>query len=79
MSDLTIEVKNDAMLGRLEERNLHLQLIEKDKEIERLHSIIKEVREYIDKEHKLLYLDKPGYTYTKMGRDILEILDKESE
>lgn len=43
MSDLTIEVKNDAMLGRLEERNLHLQLIEKDKEIERLKNKIEEL------------------------------------
>ena len=42
----------------------------------KLENIIKEVREYIDKEHKLLYLDKSGYTYTKTGSDILEILDK---
>ena len=31
MSDLTIEVKNDAMLGRLNEKELHLTLIEQQK------------------------------------------------
>ena len=41
-----------------------------------LRDTINKVREYIDKEHKLLYLDKKGYTYTKIGKDILEILDK---
>lgn len=56
-----------------------IEIIEnQNKEIERLQNIIKEVREYIDKEHKLLYIDKSGYTYTKIGKDILEILDKEN-
>ena len=54
----------------------------KDREIERLHSIIKEVREYIkgnQEEHK--YTDRGGFTYTEghFLRDsdtLLEILDK---
>ena len=50
MSDLTIEVKNDAMLGRLTERTLHIELIKKDKEIERLNNIINECAEDILKE-----------------------------
>ena len=56
---------------------------EKQDEIERLHSIIKEVREYIEEnqeEHK--YTDRGGFTYTEghFLRDsdtLLEILDKE--
>ena len=42
-------------------------------------SIIKEVREYIDKEHKLKDLTTFKTTYTKFGKDILEILDKENK
>lgn len=41
MSDLIIEVKNDGMLGRLNESNLHIELIKKDKEIERLKEELK--------------------------------------
>ena len=36
MSNLTIEVKNDAMLGRMNDKALHITLIEQQKEIERL-------------------------------------------
>ena len=55
----------------------------KDKEIERQHSIIKEVREYIDKEYEenciiVDYCDNP-ITPQDLYSDILEILDKESE
>ena len=57
----------------------------KNKEIERLHSIIKEVREYIkenQEEHK--YIDRGGFTYTEghFLRDsdtLLEILDRGNE
>ncbi len=52
------------------------KLEEKDKEIERLHSIIKEVREYMNKhEIEEVYLDCKLYE-TKVYKDILEILDK---
>ena len=47
-------------------------LEEANKEIERLHSIIKEVREYI--EHAQNY-GKEKVIYVN-GKDILEILDK---
>ena len=58
---------------------------EQDKEIERLNSIIKEVREYIEnnqEEHK--FTDRGGFTYTEghFLRDsdsLLEILDKVEE
>jgi hypothetical protein len=64
---------------------LKKQIFARDKEIERLHSIIKEVREYIEEnqeEHK--YTDRGGFTYTEghFLRDsdtLLEILDKEKE
>ena len=36
MSNLTIEVKNDAMLGRMNDKALHITLIEQQQEIERL-------------------------------------------
>jgi peptidoglycan hydrolase CwlO-like protein len=49
---------------------LQEQLEEKDKEIERLNNIIKEVREYIkSKENKTPH-------YYEFKSDILEILDK---
>ncbi|MEE3417868.1 MAG: hypothetical protein VZQ62_00845 [Methanosphaera sp.] len=69
IQDLQADYGNKAQVERdlLKEEN------------KRLNNIIKEVREYIDKEHKLLNLDKSGYTYTKMGSDILEILDKGDE
>lgn len=52
---------------------------EKDKEIERLKNIIKEVREYLNKnEIEEVYLDCKLYE-TKVYKDILEILDKGSE
>ena len=60
---------------------------EKDKEIERLHSIIKEVREYI--ENNSLYEQDYDYDYEEnlteyppsdeqARKDILSILDKEN-
>ena len=62
--------------------NLHREIHKKDREIERLNNIIKEVREYIkenQEEHK--YIDRGGFTYTEghFLRDsdtLLEILDK---
>ena len=65
--------------------NLISQDLEKGKEIERLHSIIKEVREYIKKKSMIvqldnkmefaidLYLKEPEY------KELLEILDKVEE
>ena len=49
----------------------------KDKEIERLHSIIKEVREYIDKFIKANYEDIFNQEQKDYMIKILEILDKE--
>lgn len=42
MSSLTIEVKNDGMIGRTTEKALHVELIKKDNEIKRLNNIINE-------------------------------------
>jgi len=50
MSDITINVKNDEMLGRTVEKALHIELINKDKEIERLNNIINELEKYIDED-----------------------------
>lgn len=51
--------------------------INKDKEIERLHSIIKEVREEIIKDREKQYsnLEKKAFYYNKTNK-LLEILDK---
>ena len=53
------------------------------KEIERIHSIIKEVREYIERntEEKKSWLNGiPDYTVFKGDtKDLLEILDKEEK
>ena len=62
--------------------NKNLELIEelkdKENEIERLHSIIKEVREYIERDR--LYMSNGNVlsiANTGCGQDLLEILDKE--
>ena len=49
------------------------------KEIERLHSIIKEVREYIDKFIKANYEDVFNQEQKEYMVKILQMLDKESE
>ena len=54
---------------------LELELVDKNKEIERLHSIIKEVREYIN---KLSTLTDCEYEKEPVEENILEILDKEN-
>ena len=46
------------------------------KEIERLHSIIKEVREYIE---KLFYFSDEDDISHKISKDIKRILDKEDK
>ena len=46
-------------------------------EIERLHSIIKEVREYI--EENMSYIEKGKLEYIPSGEELLEILDKVEE
>ena len=60
-------------LDKISKNELATILIEKDKEIKRLHSIIKEVREYID------YFLKEGHTknWKQFEYSLLEILDKE--
>ena len=76
--------KKDNEIERLKEEYMILQNAsdeveeEKDKEIERLNSIIKEVREYI--EYQLENLDFEEDTKAKMlGAMILVLLDKEKE
>ena len=61
-------------LDKISKNELATILIEKDKEIKRLHSIIKEVREYID------YFLKEGHTknWKQFEYSLLEILDKGS-
>jgi len=39
-------VNNDEMLGRTSDKTLHLALIEKDKEIERLNNVIDELEKF---------------------------------
>ena len=83
MSDITINVDNDEMLGRTIEKALHVELIKKEKEIERLNNIIKEVREYIE-EHKTKGYRTPmsdDYEFwnelnENEIKELLEILDK---
>ncbi len=91
---MRINVANDEMLGRTTEKlqreiDLHcdfnnylLEKIEKaGKEIERLHSIIEEVREiFKDYGTKEDIVDYSNYTITGgMLYKLLEILDKEKE
>lgn len=56
---------------------------EKDKEIKRLNSIIKEVREYaeeiIDFVGDVSWVEIPSEDYIKKWQDILKILDKDSD
>lgn len=78
MSEEILKAKDDEILELFKMCN------EKDKEIERLNNIIKEVREYIEEnqeEHR--FTDRGGFTYTEghFLRDsdtLLEILDKEN-
>ena len=76
MSNLTIEVKNDAMLGRMNDKALHITLIEQQKEIERLNKELefeklknKEVREYTESHFKQMVADEEA-------QKLLEVLDK---
>ena len=68
--------------------DLSARITEQDKEIERLQSIIKEVREYI--ENNSLYYQEEEYDYednlvlgepddSDAKKELLEILDKESD
>lgn len=45
-------VNNDEMLGRTTDKTLHLALIEKDKEIERLNNVINELEKWFKSYHK---------------------------
>ena len=69
-------------LHRIAQEGVIQTLEEKDKEIERLNNIIKEVREYIEKntEEKKSWLNGiPDYTVFKGdAKELLEILDKEN-
>ena len=63
-----------------EEMEYRFANIEMKKEIERLHSIIKEVREYIENNTKEGPIKDKRYFYSpEQANDILEILDKENK
>ena len=49
---------------------------EKDKEIERLNSIIKEVREYIEQKEISIIYQELGLQQMNVKKELLEILDK---
>ena len=68
MSSLTIEVKSDVMLGRTNDKALHITLIEQQKEIERLNNIINEL-EHDFKSYELEYLRE---TYQGSLADFIE-------
>lgn len=73
MSNLTIEVKNDAMLGRTNEKTLHITLIEQQKEIEELKRQIKIKDEYF---HLIWMIgcDYDGYETPKGLKSIIDEL-----
>ena len=74
IGDMTKEELFEYCSGLLEE------VWDFEKEIERLHSIIKEVREYIEKcQLGVDSRDRPVMLkYLEEGRRLLEILDKEN-
>ena len=62
-------------LDKISKNELATILVEKDKEIERLQSIIKEVREYATGDLRLY--DNESIEF-KISNKLLEILDKEN-
>ena len=79
-NEKTYQVQIEELTNRIEYEQRRNQ--RKDKEIERLNNIIKEVREYIEKntEQKKSWLNGiPDYTVFKGdAKELLEILDKEN-
>ena len=70
----TLEAKSLQADDYFIQRNeLYISNQEKDKEIERLNNIIKEVREYIEDKKNIINLE---FEYVVRRSDILEILDK---
>ena len=57
------------------------KVVEQEEEIERLHSIIKEVRKYIENTKMFTNGDEKEFTLkeTWYGKELLEILDKENK
>lgn len=83
MSDISIEIKNDAMLGRINDGVIATKLYSLEKKIEELEhqlqqkeNIMKEAREYVNN----LYIPefKTGKRFVETTK-LLEILDKEKE
>lgn len=77
MSEETKQVWDNLFQKLNEKEKTFLAVVnnEKNKEIERLHSIIKEVREYITSQKLHKFQDTTGgLTYKE--RKLLEILDK---
>ena len=70
----TLEAKSLQADDYFMQRNeLYISNQEKDKEIEILNNIIKEVREYIEDKKNIINLE---FEYVVRRSDILEILDK---
>ena len=70
----TLEAKSLQADDYFIQRNeLYISNQEKDKEIEILNNIIKEVREYIEDKKNIINLE---FEYVVRRSDILEILDK---
>ena len=71
-----LEAKSLQVDDYFKQRNeLYISNQEKDKEIERLHSIIKEVREYVENNG---HYDFYNLDVAVDGEKLLEILDKEN-
>lgn len=75
----TIEVKNDYMLGRQNERILYEEIVRlnqeitnKDYEIERLNTIINNIHTYIEKMSYCDIVDNPR-------KDLTKILERENK
>ena len=83
-----LKERNNSLSNQFRLRDIRVnclehQNIEKNKEIERLHSIIKEVREYIEEHTKYKnygYIDQKQWLDKYFDlRNLKEILDKEEE
>ena len=78
-------LNNQFRLRDIRVNCLEHQNIEKDKEIERINNIIKEVREYIEEKEGILlncdeeWLDHDEMIDKKRFKKILEILDKDNK
>jgi hypothetical protein len=74
---MTIEVKNDAMLGRTTDSTLHIELIKLQQENNQLKEVIEEVREKVNKKLRDVNLTYGiDNEFREEYDDLLQILDK---